>query len=42
MLIFKDRKYIKTPFNNENELEQVVIDNYEYIFGPTSINCQKH
>jgi hypothetical protein len=41
MLIFKDRKYIKTPFTNENELEQVVIDNYEYIFGPTSIYLPK-
>lgn len=41
MLVFKDRKYIKSPFTNESELEQVVIDNYEYIFGPTSIYLPK-
>lgn len=41
MLIFRDNKYIKTPFTNENELEQVVIDNYEYIFGPSSIYLPK-
>jgi hypothetical protein len=37
MLISNERKYINTPFLNEEELEQVVIDNYEYIFGPNSI-----
>lgn len=41
MLILKDQKFIKTPFDNEQELEQVVIDNYEYIFGPTSIYLPK-
>lgn len=41
MLILKDRKYVKTPFDSEQELEQVVIDNYEYIFGPTSIYLPK-
>ena len=41
MLILKERKFIKTPFNNEQELEQVVIENYEYIFGPTSIYLPK-
>lgn len=41
MLIVKDKKYIKTPFDNELELEKVVIDNYEYIFGPTSIYLSK-
>lgn len=41
MLIFRDSKYIKTPFKNEDELEQVVISNYEYIFGPTSIYLPK-
>ena len=41
MLIFGETKYIKTPFKNEQELEQVVIDNYEYIFGPTSIYLPK-
>jgi hypothetical protein len=41
MLIFKDTKFIKTPFRNEDELEQVVVSNYEYIFGPTSIYLPK-
>lgn len=41
MLIIGERKFIKTPFNNEQELEQVVVDNYEYIFGPTSIYLPK-
>lgn len=41
MLILNDRKFIKTPFTNEQELEQVVIDNFEYIFGPSSIYLPK-
>jgi len=41
MLILEDRKFIKTPFDSELELEQVVVDNYEYIFGPTSIYLPK-
>lgn len=41
MLIFKDTKFIKTPFNNEAELENVVIDNYEYLFGPSSFYLPK-
>ena len=41
MLIIRDRKFIKTPFDSELELEKVVFDNYEYIFGPTSIYLPK-
>ncbi|MBN2436384.1 MAG: hypothetical protein JXK07_14065 [Spirochaetes bacterium] len=41
MLILQDRKLIKTPFDNEQELEQVVVNNYEYIFGPNSIYLPK-
>lgn len=41
MLISLDRKFIKTPFNNEAELEKVVIENYEYLFGPNSIYLPK-
>ncbi len=41
MLILNDRIFIKTPFKSEQELEQVVVDNYEYIFGPTSIYLPK-
>ncbi|BFN37511.1 hypothetical protein [Fidelibacter multiformis] len=41
MLILGESKFIKTPFDSEQELEQVVVDNYEYIFGPTSIYLPK-
>src|SRR5690554_8221503 len=41
MLIFNNSKYVKTPFSNEDELEQVVISNYEHIFGPSSIYLPK-
>ena len=41
MLIFKDTKFIKSPFNSEAELEQVIVDNYEYLFGPTSFYLPK-
>ena len=41
MLVFKDKKFIKAPFENEAELEKVVIDNYEYLFGPDSFYLPK-
>lgn len=41
MLIFNDTKYIKSPFDSESELEQVIVDNYEYLFGPTSFYLPK-
>lgn len=41
MLIFHDAKFIKSPFDSEAELEQVVVDNYEYLFGPTSFYLPK-
>jgi hypothetical protein len=41
MLIIRDRIFIKTPFVNEQELEQVVVDNFEYIFGPSSVYLPK-
>lgn len=41
MLIFKDTKFIKSPFDNEAELEQVIVENYEYLFGPTSFYLPK-
>jgi hypothetical protein len=41
MLIFKDSKFVKSPFNNESELEKVVIQNYEYLFGPNSFYLPK-
>lgn len=41
MLIFNDKKFIKSPFDNENELERVVVNNYEYLFGPDSFYLPK-
>ena len=41
MLIFNNTKFIKAPFNNEAELEQVIINNYEYLFGPNSFYLPK-
>lgn len=41
MLIFNDKKFIKAPFDNENELENVIINNYEFLFGPNSIFLPK-
>ena len=41
MLIFNETKFIRASFDNEEELEKVVIDNYEYLFGPSSIYLPK-
>lgn len=41
MLILDEQKFIKTNFENEEELEQVVINNFEYLFGPSSIYLPK-
>jgi hypothetical protein len=41
MLIFKSSKFLKTPFKTESELEEVVVKNYEYLFGPSSIYLPK-
>jgi uncharacterized protein (DUF1330 family) len=41
MLISDNKKFVKTPFSSELELEQVVIDNFEYLFGPSSIYLPK-
>ena len=41
MLILKEINFIQTPFDNEEELENVVIENYEYIFGPNSFYLPK-
>lgn len=41
MLVFKETKFIKAPFDSEAELEQVVVDNYEYLFGPDSFYLPK-
>lgn len=41
MLILNNRKFIQAPFNSENELESVVVEHAEYIFGPSSIYFPK-
>ena len=38
MLVFKDTKFIKSPFDSESELEKVIVQNYEYLFGPNSLD----
>ncbi len=37
MLILENRRFIASQFDSENELEQVVINNSEYFFGPSSV-----
>ena len=41
MLIFNDKKFIKSPFDSEAELERVIINDYEYLFGPDSFYLPK-
>ncbi|MFQ5793812.1 MAG: hypothetical protein ACE5JP_02030 [Candidatus Bipolaricaulia bacterium] len=41
MLIHGERQFLQTPFDDENEIEQVVVDNADYIFGPGSIYLPK-
>ena len=41
MLIHEGQKFIQTPFNSEEELESIVADNAESIFGPSSIYLSK-
>lgn len=41
MLILSDRKFIDATFDSEQELEQVVVANSEYLFGPSSLYFPK-
>jgi len=41
MIIVNNQKYIAASFDNEEEIERVVIENAEYIFGPDSIMLPK-
>ncbi|MEW6685573.1 MAG: hypothetical protein AB1393_05135 [Candidatus Edwardsbacteria bacterium] len=41
MLIHNDKKFIQANFENEDELERIVLENYEYIFGPGSFYLPK-
>jgi hypothetical protein len=42
MLITSSTRFIQAPFDSEEELERVVVDNYEYIFGPSTIYLSKN
>jgi len=41
MIIVNNRKFLPAAFENEQEIERVVIENAEYIFGPDSIMLPK-
>lgn len=41
MILFGDKRFIETTFENEAELENVVFDNYDYLFGPSSFVLPK-
>lgn len=41
MLIVASSRFVQAPFDSEAELENVVVQNYEYIFGPASIYLPK-
>jgi hypothetical protein len=41
MLISSSGRFVQAPFETEAELENVVVENYEYIFGPAAIYLPK-
>lgn len=41
MIILQNKKYVKSSFEDESEIENVVIKNYEYLFGPNSVLIEK-
>lgn len=41
MLISNGKQFLQTPFDSEEELENVVVQNADYIFGPGSIYLPK-
>lgn len=41
MIIHGNIRFIETPFENEDEIENVVFDNYEYLFGSSSFLLPK-
>lgn len=41
MIIYNDKKFCNNTFSNENELEIVVKNNYEHLFGPSSLYLPK-
>jgi hypothetical protein len=41
MIIIADKKFVAAAFDNEEEIERVVLENAEYIFGADSIMLPK-
>jgi hypothetical protein len=41
MLISSSGRFVQAPFDSEAEIEKVVVQNYELIFGPASIYLPK-
>jgi len=41
MLIYNEDRFIETSFSNEEEIEKVVFDNFEYLFGYSSFLIPK-
>jgi len=41
VIIFNNQKFIQAAFDSEGELESVVVQNTEYLFGPNSIYLPK-
>jgi hypothetical protein len=37
LLIASSKRFIQTSFDSEEELERVLVDNYEHIFGPSAV-----
>ena len=41
MIIHGTKRFIETSFENEDEIEKLVFDNYEYLFGSSSFLLPK-
>lgn len=41
MIILGNKRYLESSFANEEEIENIVFDNYEYLFGPSSFILPK-
>ena len=41
MIIYNKKKYIEANFNDESEIEELVLNNSEHFFGPSSIMIPK-
>lgn len=41
MIIYGEKRFIESTFVNEDEIEQIVFENFEYLFGPSSFLLPK-